>query len=98
MQPRRGMQPQMRLTKQTSSCTHRCCALVTALHTQTLTPQGILDPVESIDTLGKDDVATPESMQLALEAAEQSFVLLKNEGNLLPIKSSSKVALIGKGL
>ncbi|RYG26710.1 beta-glucosidase BglX [bacterium] len=34
-------------------------------------------------------------LALAREAAEKSFVLLKNEGNLLPLKSGQTVALIG---
>lgn len=33
--------------------------------------------------------------QLAIEAAENSAVLLKNDNNILPLKSNSKIAIIG---
>ena len=36
-----------------------------------------------------------EHQQLALQAAHESIVLLKNEGSLLPISADKKVALIG---
>ncbi|RYG17091.1 beta-glucosidase, partial [bacterium] len=38
---------------------------------------------------------SPEHLAVAREAAEKSFVLLKNEKDVLPLKSSQKVALIG---
>ena len=42
------------------------------------------------------DGIAPEDKELARKAAEQSFVLLKNEGSVLPLKPGSKtVALIG---
>ena len=43
-------------------------------------------------------VNTPAHQQLALEAAEQSLVLLKNDGNALPWKPTAgmKVAVIGR--
>ena len=37
----------------------------------------------------------PDHVALAREAAEASFVLLKNEGGVLPLKGGQKVALIG---
>ncbi|NLZ20221.1 MAG: glycosyl hydrolase [Bacteroidales bacterium] len=50
-----------------------------------------------------DDVANtqmtsqPESQQIAKEVAEKSIVLLKNEGGVLPLKSSvKKIAVIGQ--
>src|SRR5205807_2461593 len=50
---------------------------------------GMFDPPESVPwsklTLADND--TPAHRQLALEAARQSIVLLKNEGNLLPLRS-----------
>src|SRR5437899_717163 len=53
---------------------------------------GMFDPPESVPwsklTLADND--TPAHRQLALEAARQSIVLLKNEGNLLPLRSSVK--------
>lgn len=47
--------------------------------------------------LGPADVCTDDNQHLALEAARQSIVLLKNDKNILPWKRSShqKVAIIG---
>lgn len=43
------------------------------------------------ETIRRDDF-----LELALEVAEQSIVLLKNEGNLLPLsKNANKIAVIG---
>ncbi len=39
--------------------------------------------------------AVPEHRPLAKRAAEESFVLLKNENNLLPLQPDAKIALIG---
>lgn len=36
-----------------------------------------------------------ENRALAQEAAERSFVLLKNDGDFLPLKQKEKVAFIG---
>ena len=38
---------------------------------------------------------TPENRQVALRAAEKSLVLLKNQGQVLPLQKSARVALIG---
>lgn len=38
-----------------------------------------------------------EHRRIARKAAEEGFVLLKNEGNLLPLKGKSKIALYGAG-
>ena len=44
----------------------------------------------------KEDVHTPEATQLALDIARESIVLLKNENQLLPIKSYVKsIAVVG---
>ena len=43
----------------------------------------------------KTEILKPEHLQLAREAAGQSFVLLKNEGQILPIRKTGTVALIG---
>jgi len=43
----------------------------------------------------KNDVSTPENKRIAREAATQTFVLLKNEGQVLPLQKKGKVALIG---
>lgn len=41
------------------------------------------------------EVYTPANRREARETATKSFVLLKNEGNLLPLKREQKIALIG---
>lgn len=47
------------------------------------------------EATGPDGIA-PEDAELARKAAEESFVLLKNEGGVLPLKANGKtVALIG---
>ncbi|MFP5078905.1 beta-glucosidase BglX [Pedobacter sp. JCM 36344] len=43
----------------------------------------------------KTEILKPEHLQLAREAAGQSFVLLKNEGNVLPLRKTGTIALIG---
>jgi beta-glucosidase len=59
---------------------------------------GMFDPPEQVPwsklTLADND--TPEHRQLALKAAQESIVLLKNERNLLPLKPTVKsIAVIG---
>lgn len=41
------------------------------------------------------DILTPEHRQAARNLAAETFVLLKNEGKLLPLKKTGKIALIG---
>ena len=43
----------------------------------------------------KSEIFTPENRAIALQAAQKSIVLLKNENNILPLKTTQKVALIG---
>jgi beta-glucosidase len=43
----------------------------------------------------KTEILKPEHLQLAREAAGQSFVLLKNEGQVLPLRKTGTIALIG---
>lgn len=43
----------------------------------------------------KTEILKPENLKYAREVAGQSFVLLKNENNALPLKKSGTVALIG---
>lgn len=40
-------------------------------------------------------IGTPESRQLALQAAQESMTLLKNEGNLLPLEKNRKILVTG---
>jgi beta-glucosidase len=53
-------------------------------------PYRSLDPVREAR-----DVRRPDAIALAREAGRKSMVLLKNEGNLLPLKKQGKIALIG---
>ncbi len=43
----------------------------------------------------KLELKTKDHLSVARQMAQQSFVLLKNEGSMLPLKKSLKVALIG---
>jgi len=54
------------------------------------------DPYKYCDeNRAKTEVFTAEHRAIARSTAAQSFVLLKNQGNLLPLKKSGTVALIG---
>ncbi|TPG56383.1 glycoside hydrolase family 3 N-terminal domain-containing protein [Sphingomonas glacialis] len=58
---------------------------------------GLFDnPYRSLDLAREQrDVRLPQAIALAREAAGKSIVLLKNEGDLLPLATSTNVALIG---
>jgi beta-glucosidase len=59
---------------------------------------GMFDPPGSVpfDTISYKTNDSPEHRKLSAEAARQSMVLLKNEGNLLPLsKEINTVAVIG---
>jgi beta-glucosidase len=58
---------------------------------------GLFDnPYRSLDIAREQrDVRLPQAIALAREAAGKSIVLLKNEGDLLPLAKSAKIALIG---
>ena len=58
---------------------------------------GLFDnPYRFLDTKRRDkDIYTPEHRKAARELAAESFVLVKNEGGLLPLKKQGKIALIG---
>ncbi|MDB5021899.1 MAG: beta-glucosidase [Pedobacter sp.] len=43
----------------------------------------------------KTEILTPANLQLAREAATQSFVLLKNQNQVLPLRKSGTIALVG---
>ncbi|HKK41233.1 MAG TPA: beta-glucosidase BglX, partial [Bacteroidales bacterium] len=54
------------------------------------------DPYRYFDEKrAKEDVMTPENIKTAREVAERSMVLLKNDGNILPLKKSGTIAVIG---
>ena len=56
---------------------------------------GEFDSTNPWSTLGSETLESEANQALALKAARESIVLLKNEGNLLPISTDKKVALIG---
>lgn len=58
---------------------------------------GLFDnPYRSLDPQRESDLDLSQHAGLAREAAQRSMVLLKNEGNLLPLpRSGKKIALIG---
>ena len=45
--------------------------------------------------LGIDDIDTVEHRKIALEAAQQAIVLLKNDAHTLPLARGSNIAIIG---
>ncbi len=59
---------------------------------------GMFDPPDSVpwSTMGMDDVDTPANRALALRAARESMVLLRNRDHALPLeKSLGTIAVIG---
>jgi beta-glucosidase len=58
---------------------------------------GLFDnPYRSLDPKREArDIDTPEHRALARDAARRSMVLLRNEGQLLPLAKSTRIALIG---
>jgi beta-glucosidase len=61
---------------------------------------GMFDPPERVpfSKTGMDQVESPEHQKLALEAAEKSMVLLKNENGALPLRTAPRsIAVIGPG-
>lgn len=54
------------------------------------------DPFKYCDTLrARTEIFTPANIKAARTIAAQSFVLLKNQNNVLPLKRSGTIALIG---
>ena len=54
------------------------------------------DPYRFLDASRRaKDILTPEHRQAARDMAAKTFVLLKNDGQLLPLKKTGKIALIG---
>eukprot|EP01059_Diplonema_ambulator_P004196 TRINITY_DN138_c0_g3_i1.p1 TRINITY_DN138_c0_g3~~TRINITY_DN138_c0_g3_i1.p1 ORF type:complete len:773 (+),score=261.21 TRINITY_DN138_c0_g3_i1:45-2321(+) len=58
---------------------------------------GMFDPVEGqpYTQIGAEAINATLHQQINLEAAQQSFVLLKNTNNVLPIGTSKKLAIVG---
>ncbi len=57
---------------------------------------GLFDnPYVSEEAMARYKVLPKEHRDLALEAAEKSVVLLKNEGNVLPLKEDARISLVG---
>ncbi len=58
---------------------------------------GLFDnPYRSISQKAeRTSVSTPAMLKLSREAGARSIVLLKNEGNVLPLAKSAKIALVG---
>ncbi len=58
---------------------------------------GLFDhPYVPEEAMSRYEVLPEEHRALAREAAEKSIVLLKNEGNVLPLKKSQKISLVGQ--
>ncbi len=54
------------------------------------------DPYRYCDVdRAKNEIYTDENRKIAREVAAQTFVLLKNENNVLPLKKSGTIALVG---
>ena len=49
---------------------------------------GFFDPDGPLQTIGPDQVCTPDALELARDGVRQSAVLLKNVGNALPLTAS----------
>jgi len=58
---------------------------------------GLFDnPFRSLDfSREAKDIGTPEHRKLAQESARRSIVMLKNDGDVLPVEKSARIALIG---
>jgi beta-glucosidase len=54
------------------------------------------DPYRYMDEKrAKTDLMTPDNLRVAMEIAERSMVLLKNDKQILPLKKSGTIAVIG---
>jgi len=54
------------------------------------------DPYKYCDiSRAKTDIYTPDNRAIARKTAAESFVLLKNENNVLPISGARKIAVVG---
>lgn len=57
--------------------------------------ESLLSVIEFIDQKPMEKIDTEELHEIAIKAAEDSMVLLKNEKEILPLKSTDKIAIIG---
>ena len=58
---------------------------------------GLFDhPYVPAELIGKYEELPEENKTLARRSAEESIVLLKNEGNVLPLKQDAKISLVGQ--
>eukprot|EP00164_Ancoracysta_twista_P003087 GFYU01004121.1.p1 GENE.GFYU01004121.1~~GFYU01004121.1.p1 ORF type:complete len:789 (-),score=304.22 GFYU01004121.1:39-2405(-) len=58
---------------------------------------GRFDPMDSVEwtSITADSINSPEHQQIQHDAALQSFVLLKNDNNILPFTAGKNVAVVG---
>lgn len=58
---------------------------------------GFFDGMPQFDHLGKDDICSEDNINLAIEAATQGIVLLKNDNEALPLNPNQikTLAVIG---
>ena len=58
---------------------------------------GMFDPAEKLPwaKLGEETLSSPAHTELALKAAREAIVLLKNEEGVLPLKKSGTIAVVG---
>ena len=56
---------------------------------------GLFEKPYTDETRAERETLAPDALLLARTAAERSFVLLKNEGAVLPLKPGGRVALVG---
>lgn len=56
---------------------------------------GLFDPKEAYDWPTRDSIGTDASLELTLRMAQESLVLLRNDAQLLPLRTGSKIAVLG---
>ena len=56
----------------------------------------LFTPVLPLGEDGRLVTGSPEHIELSKKAAREGMVLLKNEGQVLPLKKGTRVALFGK--
>ena len=56
---------------------------------------GLFDPKDAYAWPTADDVGTDASAAMSLTASQESIVLLRNDGQLLPLPKGKKIAVVG---